>query len=100
MQIPGKLDYILHFASLARPIDYFKMPIQTLKVGAHGAHNLLGLAKDPTSQEQGIYWVGNLRLPVPRECVEPTSILRPFPKKHCIKRSAGNLTDSHFVHFH
>ncbi len=43
--VPGKLDYILHFASPASPIDYLKMPIQTLKVGSLGTHNLLGLAK-------------------------------------------------------
>ena len=43
--IPGKLDYILHFASPASPIDYLKIPIQTLKVGALGTHNCLGLAK-------------------------------------------------------
>ncbi len=46
VHVPGKLDYILHFASPASPIDYLKMPIQTLKVGALGTHNLLGLAKD------------------------------------------------------
>ncbi|MCB0680980.1 MAG: SDR family oxidoreductase [Saprospiraceae bacterium] len=45
VHIPGELDYILHFASPASPIDYLKMPIQTLKVGALGTHNLLGLAK-------------------------------------------------------
>ena len=44
--VPGKLDYILHFASPASPIDYLKIPIQTLKVGALGTHNLLGLAKE------------------------------------------------------
>ncbi|MGZ8518380.1 MAG: UDP-glucuronic acid decarboxylase family protein [Chitinophagaceae bacterium] len=43
--IPGQLDYILHFASPASPIDYLKIPIQTLKVGAMGTHNCLGLAK-------------------------------------------------------
>jgi dTDP-glucose 4,6-dehydratase len=43
--VPGHLDYILHFASPASPIDYLKMPIQTLKVGSLGTHNLLGLAK-------------------------------------------------------
>lgn len=43
--IEGKLDYILHFASPASPIDYLKIPIQTLKVGSLGTHNLLGLAK-------------------------------------------------------
>ncbi|MCO6491147.1 MAG: SDR family oxidoreductase [Phaeodactylibacter sp.] len=46
VHVPGKLDYILHFASPASPIDYLQMPIQTLKVGALGTHNLLGLAKD------------------------------------------------------
>ena len=46
VHVPGKLDYILHFASPASPIDYLKIPIQTLKVGALGTHNLLGLAKE------------------------------------------------------
>jgi dTDP-glucose 4,6-dehydratase len=45
IHIPGHLDYILHFASPASPIDYLKIPIQTLKVGAMGTHNCLGLAK-------------------------------------------------------
>lgn len=45
VHVAGKLDYILHFASPASPIDYLKMPIQTLKVGALGTHNLLGVAK-------------------------------------------------------
>jgi len=45
VHIPGNLDYILHFASPASPIDYLKMPIQTLKVGSLGTHNLMGLAK-------------------------------------------------------
>lgn len=43
--VPGELDYILHFASPASPIDYLKIPIQTLKVGSLGTHNLLGLAR-------------------------------------------------------
>ncbi len=46
VHVPDKLDYILHFASPASPIDYLKMPIQTLKVGSLGTHNLLGLAKE------------------------------------------------------
>lgn len=46
VHVPGKLDYILHFASPASPIDYLRIPIQTLKVGSLGTHNLLGLAKD------------------------------------------------------
>ncbi len=45
IHIPGPLDYILHFASPASPIDYLKIPIQTLKVGSLGTHNVLGLAK-------------------------------------------------------
>lgn len=45
VHVPGALDYIMHFASPASPIDYLKMPIQTLKVGSLGTHNLLGLAK-------------------------------------------------------
>lgn len=49
VHVPGKLDYILHFASPASPIDYLKIPIQTLKVGSLGTHNLLGLAKSKQS---------------------------------------------------
>jgi dTDP-glucose 4,6-dehydratase len=45
VDVPGELNYILHFASPASPIDYLKIPIQTLKVGSLGTHNLLGLAK-------------------------------------------------------
>ena len=45
IHVPGDLDYILHFASPASPIDYLKIPIQTLKVGSLGVHNCLGLAK-------------------------------------------------------
>lgn len=45
VKIEGELDYILHFASPASPIDYLKIPIQTLKVGSLGTHNLLGLAR-------------------------------------------------------
>ena len=50
VHVPGKLDYILHFASPASPIDYLKMPIQTLKVGSLGTHNLLGLALSKKSR--------------------------------------------------
>jgi dTDP-glucose 4,6-dehydratase len=46
IRINGKLDYVLHFASPASPIDYLEFPIQTLKVGALGTHNALGMAKD------------------------------------------------------
>ncbi len=46
VHVPGPVDYILHFASPASPIDYLKIPIQTLKVGSLGTHNLLGLAKE------------------------------------------------------
>jgi dTDP-glucose 4,6-dehydratase len=45
IHVPGELTYILHFASPASPIDYLKIPIQTLKVGSLGTHNCLGLAK-------------------------------------------------------
>ena len=45
VHVPGRVDYIMHFASPASPIDYLKIPIQTLKVGSLGTHNLLGLAK-------------------------------------------------------
>ncbi|MBP9185620.1 MAG: SDR family oxidoreductase [Bacteroidia bacterium] len=45
IHVPGKIDYILHFASPASPIDYLKIPIQTLKVGSLGIHNCLGLAR-------------------------------------------------------
>jgi dTDP-glucose 4,6-dehydratase len=45
VHVPGNLDYILHFASPASPIDYLKIPIQTLKVSSLGTHNLLGLAR-------------------------------------------------------
>lgn len=50
VHVPGKLDYILHFASPASPIDYLKIPIQTLKVGSLGTHNLLGLARVKSSR--------------------------------------------------
>ncbi len=46
VHVPGKLDYVLHFASPASPIDYLKMPIQTMKVGSLGTLNCLGLSKD------------------------------------------------------
>jgi dTDP-glucose 4,6-dehydratase len=46
VHVPGHLDYILHFASPASPVDYLQMPIQTMKVGSLGTHNLLGLAKN------------------------------------------------------
>ena len=48
--VPDNLDYILHFASPASPIDYLKIPIQTLKVGSLGTHNLLGLAKSKNAR--------------------------------------------------
>jgi dTDP-glucose 4,6-dehydratase len=46
IHVPGKLDYILHFASPASPVDYLKIPIQTLKVGSLGVHHCLGLARE------------------------------------------------------
>lgn len=50
VHVPGELDYIMHFASPASPIDYLKIPIQTLKVGSLGIHNLLGLARVKNSR--------------------------------------------------
>jgi dTDP-glucose 4,6-dehydratase len=50
VHVSGQLDFILHFASPASPIDYLKIPIQTLKVGSLGIHNLLGLARDKKSR--------------------------------------------------
>ena len=50
IHVPGNLDYILHFASPASPIDYLKIPIQTLKVGSLGTHNALGLAKEKSAR--------------------------------------------------
>ena len=50
VHLEGKLDYILHFASPASPIDYLKIPIETLKVGSLGTLNLLGLAKEKSSR--------------------------------------------------
>jgi nucleoside-diphosphate-sugar epimerase len=46
MFVPGRVDYVFHFASPASPIDYLELPIPTLKVGALGTHNALGLAKE------------------------------------------------------
>ncbi|HYM33860.1 MAG TPA: UDP-glucuronic acid decarboxylase family protein [Steroidobacteraceae bacterium] len=50
IHVPGPLDYVLHFASPASPIDYLKLPIQTLKVGSLGTHKALGLAKAKNSR--------------------------------------------------
>ena len=50
IHVPGKLDFILHFASPASPIDYLKIPIRTLKVGSLGVHNCLGLAKTKSAR--------------------------------------------------
>ncbi|HOW88523.1 MAG TPA: SDR family oxidoreductase [Candidatus Omnitrophota bacterium] len=46
LRVPGRIDHVLHFASPASPLDYLQFPIQTLKVGALGTHNALGLAKE------------------------------------------------------
>jgi len=82
VHVAGDLDYILHFASPASPMDYLKMPIQTLKVGSLGTHNLLGLAKakkarilvastseiygDPTVHPQSEEYWGNVNAVGPR----------------------------------
>ena len=86
VHVPGAIDYILHFASPASPIDYLKMPIQTLKVGALGTHNLLGLAKskgstilvastsevygDPLEHPQTEEYWGNVSTIGPRGCYD------------------------------
>jgi dTDP-glucose 4,6-dehydratase len=82
VHVPGELHYILHFASPASPIDYLKIPIQTLKVGSLGTHNLLGLARakkariivastsevygDPTVHPQPEEYYGNVNPVGPR----------------------------------
>ncbi|MGB5982652.1 MAG: UDP-glucuronic acid decarboxylase family protein [Nonlabens sp.] len=82
VHVAGEVDYILHFASPASPIDYLKIPIQTLKVGSLGTHNLLGLAKnkgarlliastsevygDPQVHPQGEDYYGNVNTIGPR----------------------------------
>jgi dTDP-glucose 4,6-dehydratase len=82
IHVPGPLDYILHFASPASPIDYLKMPIQTLKVGSLGTHHCLGLAKakkarilvastsevygDPSVHPQNEEYLGNVNPVGPR----------------------------------
>ncbi|PRX98297.1 dTDP-glucose 4,6-dehydratase [Pontibacter ummariensis] len=86
VHVPGELDYILHFASPASPIDYLKIPIQTLKVGSLGTHNLLGLAKakrarmliastsevygDPLVHPQREDYWGNVNPVGPRGCYD------------------------------
>lgn len=50
IHVPGKVDYVLHFASPASPIDYLKLPIQTLKVGSLGTHKALGLSKEKNAR--------------------------------------------------
>src|SRR3954471_24965604 len=84
--VPGELHYILHFASPASPIDYLKIPIQTLKVGSLGTHNCLGLAKskkarmliastseiygDPQVHPQPEEYWGNVNPVGPRGCYD------------------------------
>ncbi len=86
IKIDGELDYILHFASPASPIDYQKIPIQTLKAGALGTHNTLGLAKakgavyvlastsevygDPLVNPQSENYWGNVNPTGPRGCYD------------------------------
>jgi dTDP-glucose 4,6-dehydratase len=86
VHVPGELDYILHFASPASPIDYLKIPIQTLKVSSLGTHNVLGLARvkkarvllastsevygDPTEHPQKESYWGNVNPVGPRGCYD------------------------------
>ncbi len=85
-RIPGRVDYVLHFASPASPVDYLMHPIPTLKVGALGTHNALGLAKlkkatfliastsevygDPTVHPQKETYWGNVNPVGPRGCYD------------------------------
>lgn len=86
IHVPGELDYILHFASPASPIDYLKIPIQTLKVSSLGTHNVLGLARvkrsrvlvastsevygDPLVHPQTEEYWGNVNPVGPRGCYD------------------------------
>ncbi|MDX2189773.1 MAG: UDP-glucuronic acid decarboxylase family protein [Bacteroidota bacterium] len=86
IHVPGEIDYILHFASPASPIDYLKIPIQTLKVSSLGTHNVLGLAKaksarvlvastsevygDPLVHPQTEEYWGNVNPVGPRGCYD------------------------------
>jgi dTDP-glucose 4,6-dehydratase len=86
IHVPGELDYILHFASPASPIDYLKIPIQTLKVSSLGTHNVLGLARakgarvlvastsevygDPLVHPQTEDYWGNVNPVGPRGCYD------------------------------
>jgi dTDP-glucose 4,6-dehydratase len=86
IHVPGNLDYILHFASPASPIDYLKIPIQTLKVSSLGTHNVLGLARvkkarvlvastsevygDPHVHPQSEGYWGNVNPVGPRGCYD------------------------------
>src|SRR6478609_1916069 len=86
IHVPGQLDYIMHFASPASPIDYLKIPIQTLKVSSLGTHNVLGLARvkkarvlvastsevygDPHVHPQTEEYWGNVNPVGPRGCYD------------------------------
>lgn len=86
IHVPGQIDYILHFASPASPIDYLKIPIQTLKVSSLGTHNVLGLARvkkarvlvastsevygDPHVHPQTEEYWGNVNPVGPRGCYD------------------------------
>jgi dTDP-glucose 4,6-dehydratase len=86
IHVPGRLDYILHFASPASPIDYMELPIQTLKVGSLGTHKVLGLARakgarmllastsevygDPLVHPQREDYWGNVNPVGPRGCYD------------------------------
>lgn len=86
VHVPGEIKYILHFASPASPIDYLKIPIQTLKVSSLGTHNILGLARakkarvlvastsevygDPVVHPQTEDYWGNVNPVGPRGCYD------------------------------
>src|SRR5688572_5604323 len=106
VHVPGELDYILHFASPASPIDYLKIPIQTLKVSSLGTHNLLGLAKakksrilvastsevygDPKVHPQTEDYWGNVNPVGPRSCYDEAkrfseALTMAYRKMHGVK---------------
>ena len=93
IEIDGQLDYVLHFASPASPIDYLKIPIQTLKVGSLGIHNCLGLAKAKGARvmaggargNKGYFYQPTVLADVPLEAnvmsnepFGPLALIRPF----------------------
>ena len=87
VHVPGELKYILHFASPASPIDYLKIPIQTLKVGSLGTHHLLGLAR---AKKARISARSASCSAVNRNSICPLSFTPPAAARGCGKRPKGH----------